>query len=61
VYVIERTHIQGREPAPIASDLVEVVEMYCTADAPPSDAPNGPDLGTSSNAGGLSSIAQSIG
>jgi putative YphP/YqiW family bacilliredoxin len=61
VYVVERKHIEGREPAPIAADLVEAFEAYCSADAPPPDAPNGPDPGTSSDAGGLPSTFQSLG
>lgn len=60
-YVIERKHIEGREPAPIAADLVEAFEAYCTADAPPSDAPSRPNPDTSPNAGGLPSTFQSMG
>ncbi|MFO8098488.1 MAG: BrxA/BrxB family bacilliredoxin [Salinibacter sp.] len=61
VYVIERTHIEGREPAAIAGDLVEAFEAYCTDEAPPSDAPDRPTSGTSSPDGDLPSTFQSIG
>ena len=61
VYVIERKHIEGREPAPIVEDLVEAFEAYCTDEAPPADAPSRPDPDTSPNAGDLPSTFQSIG
>jgi Protein of unknown function (DUF1094). len=60
VYVIERRHIEGREPTAISADLVEALEAYCTDGTPPSDAPSRPDLSSSSNAGGLPSTFQSI-
>ena len=60
VYVIERTHIEGREAISIAEDLVEAFEAYCTDEAPPSDAPNRPDLGPSPDADGPPSTFQSI-
>ena len=43
VYVIERKHIEGRNANAIASDLKEAFEAFCTDDAPPEDAPTGPD------------------
>jgi putative YphP/YqiW family bacilliredoxin len=60
VYVIERKHIEGREPAAISADLVEALQAYCTDEAPPSEAPSRPDLSSSPNAGGLPSTFQSI-
>jgi putative YphP/YqiW family bacilliredoxin len=61
VYVVERKHIEGREPAAISTDLVEAFEAYCTDEAPPSDAPNRPDLSSSSSAGDVPSTFRSIG
>lgn len=60
VYVIERKHIEGREPAPIAEDLIEAFEAYCADEAPPSDAPNRPDPAASPGADDLPSTFQSI-
>ena len=60
VYVIERKHIEGREPAAISANLVEALEAYCTDEAPPSDAPNRPDLSSSPSAGDVPSTFQSI-
>lgn len=60
-YIIERKHIEGREPGPIAEDLIEAFEAYCTDESPPADAPSRPDPGASPNAGGLPSTFQSIG
>ena len=61
VYVIERKHIEGREPGAIGADLIEAFEAYCTDEAPPSDAPNRPSLDSPSTDGGLPSTFQSIG
>lgn len=44
VYVIERKHIEGRNASAIASDLTEAFDLYCTDEAPPADAPSGPDV-----------------
>jgi len=60
VYVIERKHIEGRDPAPIAADLIEAFEAYCTGDAPLADAPSGPGSDTAPDADGLPSTFQSI-
>jgi putative YphP/YqiW family bacilliredoxin len=60
VYVVERKHIEGREPVAISADLVEAFEAYCTDEAPPSDAPNRPDLSSSPSAGDVPSTFQSI-
>ncbi|MFO8100077.1 MAG: BrxA/BrxB family bacilliredoxin [Salinibacter sp.] len=43
VYVVERTHIEGRSPNAIASDLVTAFEAYCGDEAPPADAPSRPN------------------
>jgi len=40
VYVIERKHIEGREPTPIAEDLIAAFEAYCTDEPSPSNAPS---------------------
>lgn len=61
VYVVERKHIEGREADAIAEDLVEAFDAYCSAEAPPPDAPSRPDPDASPNAGGLPSTFQSIG
>jgi putative YphP/YqiW family bacilliredoxin len=48
VYVVERKHIEGRDPAPIAADLREAFEAY------------GPGSDTAPDADGLPSTFQSI-
>lgn len=61
VYIVERKHIEGRSANAIAADLVDAFEAYCTAEAPPSDAPTRPEPGASAGDGnGLPSTFQSI-
>ena len=60
VYVVERTHIEGREAEAIAADLVEAFEAYCTDEAPPAEAPSRPDPDVASGSGGRPATFESI-
>jgi len=62
VYIVERKHIEGREAEPIAADLVDAFEAYCSEEEPPADAPTQPEVDASANGtNGLPSTFQSIG
>jgi len=60
VYVVERSHIEGRNADVIAQDLVEAFEAYCTDEQPPADAPSRPDPASSDGGDGVPSSFQSI-
>lgn len=60
VYIVERKHIEGREAEAIAADLTDAFELYCTDEAPPSDAPSRPSPDATSSSGGLPSTFESI-
>ena len=50
VHVMERRHIEGRDPAAIASDLVTAFDEYCGGEAPSGNGAERPEMAETSAA-----------